>query len=100
MNVILTHHAGVERIDRIANCLALFGMNEFILEIKESSRLFRLTDTGILFVFDETGSVLITGYMATPEKVASMYKRAGYAQVPRNTWSVITRNSRTYRMKF
>ena len=97
MKFTMTYHAEVERIDRITACLETLGMNEFVLEIKESSKVLRLTDTGILFVFDESGNKLITGYAPGPMKVASLYKRVGYAEAPRKMWLTATRNSQRYK---
>jgi hypothetical protein len=97
MKFTMTYHAEVERIDRITACLVTLGMNEFVLEIKESSKVLRLTDTGILFVFDESGNKLITGYAPGPMKVASLYKRVGYAEAPRKMWLTATRNSQRYK---
>ena len=92
----MTHHAQVERIDRIAACLEHLGFNEFILEVKEENRLYRLTDTGIIFVFGETGETLITGYMGAPLKISALYKRAGYTGMPPTVWKMVKRNQKLY----
>ena len=92
----MTYHAKVERIDRIAALLAEVGYNEFILEVKQPGRMWRLTDTGIIFIFDESGETLITGYMGQRLKVSSLYKQAGYIETPKNVWKTITRNEKRY----
>ena len=99
MKVNLTHHAGVERIDRISECLATYGMNEFVLELKKEQKLYRLTDTGILFIFNEDGVTLITGYIPSPDKVSAMYKESGYTQAPRHIMAVAVRNTRTHKRR-
>lgn len=92
----MTYHAKVERIDRIATLLAEVGYNEFILEVKESGLLWRLTDTGIIFIFDEAGETLITGYLGQRMKVSSLYKQAGYDKTPQKVWKTIIRNEKQY----
>ena len=92
----MTYHAKVERIDRIATLLTEIGYNEFILEVKQPGRMWRLTDTGIIFIFDETGETLITGYLGQRLKVSSLYKQAGYTETPQRVWKTVTRNERQY----
>jgi hypothetical protein len=92
----MTYHAKVERIDRITTLLTEVGYNEFILEVKQFGRMLRLTDTGIIFIFDETGETLITGYLGQRLKVSALYKQAGYTETPKNVWKMVTRNERQY----
>jgi hypothetical protein len=92
----MTYHAKVERIDRIAALLTEVGYNEFVLEVRESNHLYRLTDTGIIFIFDETGTTLITGYMGQRLKVSALYKLAGYTETPQRIWKTVTRNEKQY----
>lgn len=92
----MTYHAKVERIDRITALLAEVGYNEFVLEVKQPGRLYRLTDTGIIFIFNETGEILITGYLGQRLKVSSLYKQAGYAETPQKIWKTVIRNEKLY----
>lgn len=92
----MTYHAKVERIDRIVTLLTEVGYNEFILEVKQFGRMLRLTDTGIIFIFDESGETLITGYLGQRLKVSSLYKQAGYTETPKKVWKTVTRNEKQY----
>ena len=93
----MTYHASVERIDRIVACIEHLGMDDFVLECAEPTRLYRLTNTGILFVFNERGDTLITGYMATFDKVAALYKSQGYERIPLQMADRIARNNKKYK---
>lgn len=92
----MTYHAKVERIDRIATLLTEVGYNEFVLEVKQFGRMLRLTDTGIIFIFDEAGETLITGYLGQRLKVSALYKLAGYTETPQRMWKTVTRNEKQY----
>jgi hypothetical protein len=92
----MTYHARVERIDRIVTLLTEIGYNEFILEVKQFGRMLRLTDTGIIFIFDESGETLITGYLGQRLKVSALYKQAGYTETPKRVWKTVTRNEKLY----
>lgn len=92
----MTYHARVERIDRITALLTEVGYNEFILEVKQSGRTLRLTDTGIIFIFDKAGETLITGYLGQRLKVSSLYKQAGYTETPQKVWKTVIRNEKKY----
>lgn len=92
----MTYHAKVERIDRITTILTEVGYNEFVLEVKQPGRLWRLTDTGIIFIFDEAGETLITGYLGQRLKISSLYKQAGYAETPQRIWKTVIRNEKQY----
>lgn len=92
----MTYHAKVERIDRITALLTEVGYNEFILEVKQLGRMLRLTDTGIIFIFDEAGETLITGYLGQRLKVSALYKQAGYIETPQKVWKTVVRNEKRY----
>lgn len=94
LKVNMTYHASVERIDRIVDCIVRYGLGEVVLEVYsgEVQKLFRLTDTGMLLVFDRDGNTLISGYMCNIEKCIVLYKLAGQTMPPYIRKTVI-RNS-------
>lgn len=84
LKVDSTYHAGVERIDRITECIVRYGLGEIALEVysDKAQKLYRLTETGMLLVFDKDGKTLVSGYMCNIEKCIILYKLAGKSVPP------------------
>lgn len=97
MKIEMTHHASVDRLERLSACIEYLGMNEIIREVPDNrhNRLaFRcLTDTGIILIKGDDGK-LITGYMATVAQVASLYPNE---KIPTAVLNRVKKNVQKYK---
>ena len=92
----MTHHASVDRLDRLAACVQYLGMSEFVLEQPDTrypNTVRCLTSTGIIVVRSTTTNRLITGFMATPKQVCAMYKGQ---RVPQALYNTVVRNNKKF----
>ena len=99
MTMTMTNHAAIDRLDRLATCVEKLGMSKFILEAKNPNHpgtVNCLTSTGIIIVQNATTGVVITGFMATTQKVAAMYHSAGYDRVPPKIFARVQKNCSRY----
>ena len=95
----MTNHASVDRLDRLATCVEKLGMSKFILETKNPNypgTIQCLTSTGIIIVMNEDTGVVITGFMATVQKVSAMYRSVGYAKIPPKIYARVQKNCSMY----
>ena len=93
----MTYHARIERADRLAACIEHLGLDDIVLEVILHKNMFRLTNTGIIFVYDVTGEVLITGYMATMKKTTMLYRSQGYERIPQNIYNRVVKINKRYK---
>lgn len=96
MKIEMTYHASVERVDRLAACVEHLGMSKFVIEVpdrkyKGTKRC--LTSTGIMMIISQTTGELITGWMASPAQVCSLY--AG-KRVPQKLYNRVVKNNQMY----
>ena len=75
----MTHHASVDRLDRLVACVQYLGMSEFVLEQPDPR-------------YPNTVRCL-TGFMATPKQVCAMYKGQ---RVPQALYNTVVRNNKKF----
>lgn len=97
----ISAHA-MERADRLSECLCALGMGRTVLEVSEylnaKKRTYRLTSTGILFVFAYNGDTecLLTGFMVTEKRCLKLYYMAGYDHVPPSVYHTVVKNRQKF----
>lgn len=75
----ISYHISEDRLERACYIMEHIGLGEIIKEercIDEKGRVAWqcLTDTGVLCVFNEQKTMMVTLYIATQPKVSAMYK--------------------------
>lgn len=75
----ISYHISEDRLDRACFIMQTVGLGEIIKEVRcvdERGRVSWqcLTDTGVLCVFNEQKTIMVTLYIATQPKVSAMYK--------------------------
>ena len=96
MQIELTHHAKLDRIERLTECLAVLGMGQIVIEAKDSrypGTVRQLTATGIMLVFEENTNKLITGYMATVAQMYCIYRQANVSHIPSKIYNRVHKNN-------
>ena len=99
MTVTMTRHASEDRLERLATCVEKLGMSKFILEAKNPNHpgtISCLTSTGIIIVRSVDTGAIITGFMATTQKISAMYHSAGYDRVPPKIFARVQKNCSMY----
>lgn len=99
ITMTMSNHAINDRLDRLASCIELLGMSKFILEVKshkDPTAVMCLTSTGIIFILNKDTRKVVTGFMATPERVYALYKNAGYEKVPSKIYNRVLKNCSRY----
>lgn len=97
----VSDHAKVDRIERLTACLTTLGYEDFVLVVEDTKRKNNttkyLTDTGIMVIRDTDTGRIVTGYMATVQQAARMYREAGYKKMPNGMYKKISRNNEKYK---
>lgn len=97
----VSDHAKVDRIERLTACLTTLGYENFVLVVEDTKRKNNttkyLTDTGIMVIRDTDTGRIVTGYMATVQQAARMYREAGYNKMPNGMYKKISRNNEKYK---
>ena len=92
----MTYHARVERIDRLAACMTTLGYNEFAYRIpdpRNPGHVYIITDTGIILVVGADDGAVITGFMATIDKITALF----HGKVPVTLRNKVVHNERKYK---
>lgn len=69
----LSYHAQYERSERIVYLMTEVGLGEELLTIMDKGQRVRLFDTGVALVLDANEDIVVTGYLASMEKVVAMW---------------------------
>jgi hypothetical protein len=91
----MTYHASVERIDRLTACIQYLGFNEFVCEMPDPMNpgtAYCVTDTGIIIIKAIATNTIITGYMATPKRIAAIFK----GNTPPALYKRVVKNNKKY----
>ena len=91
----MSYHARVERLDRLVACMTHIGYNEFAYEIpdpRSPQHYYTITDTGIILVRGTDDGTVVTGYMATINKLTALFN----GNVPSSLKKVVVRNEKKY----
>lgn len=75
----ISYHISEDRIDRACYIMETVGLGEIIKEVRDTDAHGRvswqcLTDTGVIMIFNEQKTMMVTLYIATQPKVSAMYK--------------------------
>lgn len=99
MEVIMTQHCLIDRLDRLTECVTVLGMGKIVIEAKDNrypGTIRKMTATGIMLVFDENTDALVTGYMATAAQMYSIYRQAGVQRIPQKVYTRIHKNNERF----
>ena len=98
----LSHHARQDRVERLSRIVVEVGIGHTVFEYIERERTCQITSTGVLMVYsmEDTQRVLLTAYLLTMEKAASVYKHCGYNDIPRIVVNTINKNKKKHRDLF
>ena len=69
----LSYHAQYERSERIVYLMTEVGLGEELLTVMDKGQRVRLFDTGVALVLDAHEDIVVTGYLASMEKVVAMW---------------------------
>ena len=75
----ISYHISEDRLDRACYIMETVGLGEIIKEVRDVDERGRvswqcLTDTGVILIFNEQKTMMVTLYIATQPKVSAMYK--------------------------
>ena len=92
----MSYHARVERIDRLVACMTTLGYNEFAYRIpdpRNAEHIYLITDTGIILVVGADDGSVVTGYMATIDKITALF----HGKVPVALRNKVVHNEKKYK---
>lgn len=99
MEVNLTYHARVERIDRLAAIIECLSVGKIILEVydkRHKGSILCLTSTGIVLVKSAKDGRIVTGYMANMDQLHAMYYSIGQRHIPPRIFNRVSKNVQLY----
>lgn len=71
----MTHHAQVDRLNRLSQCIETIGVGEILKQKIDTERqtITQVTSTGLILVVGLKSGKLVTGYMGTVSQIAYLY---------------------------